>query len=347
MSQVNERAEENNCFDLIRLALAVLVVYSHASLLGGFGEETFSRLVHGQTIAGTLAVLGFFGLSGYLVTRSFVQRNDWKRFLRARGLRILPGYYLALLFSAFVAAPLIASQKVAGPRWELLQALEYFGRNAGVRVGAWHVGGIPSGLNYNGSINGALWSLFPEVCCYGLVLLLGVLGWLQGASGRLQVLLLTVAVGLAHAALVINPNIEHLAPSLLQLTGSTPFVTSFLVGSTIYCFRDRLALGRASAAGWLLASAVTLKFGGWALLGPLIFPLALISLAYSFSFRLRHDLSYGTYIFHYPIMQTLSAFGGFALGYWSFLGVSLGATIGLAALSWFWVERPCLSRKTG
>ena len=38
-------SDRRNAFDLIRLLLAVAVVYSHAHLLGGFGVEGFSGVV--------------------------------------------------------------------------------------------------------------------------------------------------------------------------------------------------------------------------------------------------------------------------------------------------------------
>lgn len=337
--------EDNNCFDLIRLVLAVSVVYSHAFLLGGFGEEGFSRLVHGQTIAGSLAVMGFFGLSGFLVTRSFSQRNDWRRYLRARALRILPGFYLALVFTAFVAAPLIATQVPNGPEWRLANAVEFVVKNFGVRVGAWHVGGIPYGLPYNGSLNGALWSLFSELCCYGMVLLIGLAGWLRGARGRVHVLLMTLGLAAIQAAVALSPEVKHVAPSLLQLTGLAPFVSAFFAGASVYCYREELSLGRPSAVIWGLAALVLLKLGGWSLLGSLVWPLALINLAYSFRYRLRHDLSYGIYIYHFPILQLVASFGGLKWGYGIFLAVGLVASLACAGLSWVLVERPCLRLK--
>ena len=345
MSSPSTPPDDRNGFDAIRLLLAVLVVYSHAFLLGGFGEEHLTSFVHGQTIAGSVAVLGFFGVSGFLVTRSFAQRADWRAYVRSRALRILPGYYLALIFTAFVAAPLISSRISDGPRWNLTGAGEYVLRNAWVKVGAWHVAGIPYGLPYNGSLNGALWSLFPELCCYAVVAVVGLAGWLRRPVGRIHLLLFASAVGIAHVALSLAPEIKHLAPAFLQLSGVTPFITSFLVGSLLYCFQSELVLGRGTALLWTAVALALLKFGGWNLLGPFVLPLALTNLAYSFHLRLRNDLSYGVYIFHFPVLQVMSAYGLMKLGYWAYLIVALMLTLICAVLSWLAVERPFLRMK--
>ena len=173
----------------------------------------------------------------------------------------------------------------------------------------------------------------------------GVAGWLKGSGGRLHLLLLASAMAAAHLALVVAPDLKHLAPSLVQLTGAAPFVTAFLVGACTYCFRDELGLGRASAAVWTVVALILLKFGGWNLLSPFVLPLALINLAYSFRIRLRHDLSYGIYVFHFPILQVMAAFGLMKFGYAGYLRVALVLSVACASVSWLAVERPFLRLK--
>lgn len=336
-------AEEQNAFDVVRLGLAWLVVYSHACLLGGFGEEGFARFARGQTIAGTLAVLGFFGLSGFLVTRSFALRGDWRHFAAARLLRILPGFYLALLLTAFVLAPLIAAVNTADGGWSPAAALRFVGRNLGVRVGEWHVGDVTAGLPYVGSINGALWSLFPELCCYGLVLALGLAGAL--GRGRATMALAAGAMLVLHVALVVAPTRPDLAPTLLALTGWAPFVTAFLTGAVLYAWRDAMDFGLRAAMLWGVVALVLLRFGGWALLGPVVLPLVAINAAYAARVRLRADFSYGIYVLHFPVLQLLAALGWQAHGFAVFLAAGTVASVLLAAASWYLVEKPALKLK--
>ncbi len=334
----------DNAFDLLRLILAVMVVYSHACFLGGFGTERFALFCHGQTTAGTLAVIGFFGISGFLVTRSFAVRGNLLKFAKARLLRIVPGFYFALLFTAFCLAPLISHFNTLGAAWKLSAAFHFVEMNALVRIVEWHVGGVLHGLPYDGSIDGALWSLYPELCCYGLVALFGVAKWIQ--SGRVNILVFGVSLLLLNAGIVIAPKVHEIAPTILQLTEWTPFVTAFVVGSLASCYREQLEPGWTSAALWMLIVLALLKFGGWALLGPLVLPIGLIRVAQSFSAALPADLSYGTYVLHFPILQLLAALGLNHDGFFLFFTTGLVLALGLATVSWFGIERPFLRLKS-
>ncbi len=332
-----------NAFDLIRLLLALGVVYSHGHLLGGFGDEGFFILAKRQTILGSLAVLGFFGLSGFLVAQSFASNGAVWPFVRARLLRILPGLYFALVFTAFVIAPLISWANAGSYGWSAVSAWKYVLLNLPVRVGEWHVGGILHGLPYPESFNGSLWSLFPELQCYGLVLVLGLCGALRTA--RANLLLFTGMVVLLHVALVISPAKEMLTPTLLSLSGLSPFVTAFLVGMTVFAYREHLVSGLSAGLFWLLVAAALLKFGGWNLAGPMVLPLGLIQVAHGFRARLPVDLSYGIYLLHFPLLHLASAAGLARHGWLVYFTASLAAVLGLAAVSWFLVEKPALRLK--
>jgi peptidoglycan/LPS O-acetylase OafA/YrhL len=336
-------ADRDNAFDLIRLLLAILVVYSHAHLVGGFGEEGFTRICKMQTNSGPLAVTGFFGISGFLVTRSYAMRENWLRFIKARALRILPGFYFALAVTAFCVAPLIAQFNPTGGAWEGASAFRYVWENAAVRIVNPSVGHVLHGLPFDASINGAFWTLFPEVCCYGLVLIVGVSGWLR--TGRANLLLICIAVLVLHVAIAVGPPNYIIAPTFIQLTGWSPHISAFLVGSSMYCFRDKLEIGARSAPGWLAVALVLLNFGGWALLGPIALTFALIHTAYSFRIRLPFDLSYGTYLLHFPVLQMLAALGLHQHGFVPFYAAGLIVTFALAALSWYAIERPFLRLK--
>jgi peptidoglycan/LPS O-acetylase OafA/YrhL len=339
------RTEERNAFDLFRLILALLVLYTHACFVGGFGQEGFMALVKNQTLAGSMAVLGFFGISGFLVTRSFCTRHDGPLFVRARLLRILPGFYFALLLSAFVFAPLISYFNPKSAGWGAREAFAYLASNALVLIRDLRIGGILTGLPDEESLNGALWSLFPELCCYGLIMFLGLMGVLH--RSRASLVLAAVAVAVCHWAIVLFPGRAFLAPTILQLTGWSPLAAAFLMGSVIYSFRAELEPGPKGAAVWAVAVVLALKFGGWNLLGPFLLPLALVNGAYSFNARLPVDLSYGIYVLHFPILQLLAAMGANRGGYLEYFALSLVATVPFALLSWCLVERPALALKKG
>lgn len=57
------------------------------------------------------------------------------------------------------------------------------------------------------------------------------------------------------------------------------------------------------------------------------------------------DFSYGTYVLHYPIIQTLVAVGLFARSAWLGVAATVAIVSVAAALSWFLVEERALGRK--
>ncbi|MST32439.1 acyltransferase family protein [Acidimicrobiaceae bacterium USS-CC1] len=100
-----------NARDLLRLVLALLVVVSHALVLGRHRSEVLWRC---GTLGG-IAVDVFFAISGYLIAASaahdHVGRYLWQRFLR-----IFPGFWACLAVTAVVAGPVawIASGRPFG-----------------------------------------------------------------------------------------------------------------------------------------------------------------------------------------------------------------------------------------
>src|SRR5689334_15476218 len=94
-------AGPHNNLTLIRLALALAVVVSHAFSVttGELLDEPLAAST-GFTL-GEHAVNGFFAISGFLVTMSF-DRRGWRDYVIARTLRIAPGLIVAVLAVALL-----------------------------------------------------------------------------------------------------------------------------------------------------------------------------------------------------------------------------------------------------
>src|SRR5690606_6733938 len=93
----------DNAFGVLRLFFATLVIFSHAFPLSGFGKDGLFLLSGGKESIGGVAVIGFFIISGYLITKSG-SRNDVLQFLWRRALRIFPAFWVALIVGAFGVA---------------------------------------------------------------------------------------------------------------------------------------------------------------------------------------------------------------------------------------------------
>ena len=60
----------------------------------------------------------------------------------------------------------------------------------------------------------------------------------------------------------------------------------------------------------------------------------------------RNDLSYGVYIYGFPVQQLLFLTGASSLGPLAFAGVACVTVLPFAAMSWLLVERPAMRMKT-
>lgn len=91
-----------NSLNALRLVFALIVVISHVPLVRG------ARAIYvGDLEIGGWAVAGFFAISGWLVTQSRM-RLSFGNFLWRRCLRIFPGFWICLIATAFIAAPIAA-----------------------------------------------------------------------------------------------------------------------------------------------------------------------------------------------------------------------------------------------
>ena len=97
-------AGHRNSLGILRLVFASAVIFSHAFYLIGLDHDPFLDLVRGQESIGGIAVLGFFAISGYLITKSGVS-TDALSFIWRRALRILPAFWTVLVVAALVVGP--------------------------------------------------------------------------------------------------------------------------------------------------------------------------------------------------------------------------------------------------
>jgi peptidoglycan/LPS O-acetylase OafA/YrhL len=162
----------------MRLGLAGVVAFVHA-LAVGFGHQP---QVNGTTL-GDLAVDGFFVLSGFLVTASLLRTRSVSRYLWHRALRIMPAFWVCLLVLAVLVAPVLALLQGRAPLsvWTAEQdsAGAFLVRNGALLIQQWGIAGLPVGVPEPGVLDGSLWTLFYEAVCYGLVVVLAVLGALR------------------------------------------------------------------------------------------------------------------------------------------------------------------------
>jgi peptidoglycan/LPS O-acetylase OafA/YrhL len=179
-------ADRKNNFGVLRLLFANLVIYYHSYfLIDGNARRDIFHKVSGVMLLGTLAVAGFFIISGYLIVKSHSHSKSTKDYFVKRLLRIWPGYAVAFLISLLVVAPW-GSAKLADTN--ILKNLFCF-----LTFQEPYVARVFRGLPQE-RVNGSMWTIAYELRCYMLVILLGACGFLRD---RRKFLILTICIGIA------------------------------------------------------------------------------------------------------------------------------------------------------
>ncbi|HZB93128.1 MAG TPA: acyltransferase [Stellaceae bacterium] len=327
----------DNNFDALRLLAAASVLFSHSFIIaeGTQDREPLILLTHRQCILGLVGVFVFFAISGFLVTQSFETSETPLRYLAKRVLRILPGLFAALLISAFVIGASVTTLPLA----DYLRHPRVFGYvvgNAMLNLTIHELPGVvfvnnPVGLE----INGSLWTLRYEFMMYLMVMLLGML----------RLLTPLVSAGLLVLGLLCLR--WH---GLDGLGGWGWLLGFFASGMLLYTLRDRRIFdGRialAALAGLILS--VPLRqfielfpiFGGY-----LAIYLALDRRLAILPATRFGDLSYGLYIYGWPIEVSVMYWSGGRAAWWEIFLIALPLATLAAFLSWHFVEEPMLRLK--
>jgi peptidoglycan/LPS O-acetylase OafA/YrhL len=303
MHVVADPAQRSNNFDFLRFALATLVIFSHsfALLHGSDATEPLMRATH-QLPSGDLAVDGFFVISGFLVTHSWMRSKTAAEYAGKRIRRIYPGFAVALLVSAFIVGPLSSPDPGVPFRAhelaKLLRAMVTL--RADIQQYAFPDNPYPH------SANGSLWTIFYEVACYVGVAGLGAIGLLK--RRRIVALMLLASIAGCFALTAAGPA-QRLSFTSTPLVIPVRLASFFLAGMTAYLYRDRIrfstpaitAAGIGLLVGAVLPHALVVGL-------PLCGAYLLFAFAFSKRIRLqswatRGDFSYGIYLYAFPIQQ--------------------------------------------
>lgn len=334
----------SNALNAIRLVLASAVILSHAALLGGHDLPRPAMLMFGEG-----AVDGFFALSGFLLARSWLTHPRWGRYLWHRFLRILPAFWVCLAVTSLVIVPLALTlsgfptqdywSAPAGP-WD------YLWRNAALWMGQPAIAGTPAVVAYPGTWNGSLWTLFWEFLCYLALLLLGIAGVMRR---RWLVLVVAVLLWLLTTAKTLLPGLNDAYFDTFLGTVAPRLLLMFAVGATLYVFADVLPMHPLFVGAALLLLLAALSSGlDYRMLGGPAWAFLLLWLGVTLPTRIGSttDISYGVYIYAFPIQQSLAVTGVAAIGWLGSAALAMVLTLPLAFLSWFLIERPAMRWKS-
>ena len=343
-----------NNFDLIRLFAALQVAISH-----GFAHLGVNAPAGLGWLPYFPGVPVFFFVSGFLISRSYESAGSLSDYSVNRTLRIYPALVVCTLVSVLI-----------------LLATGYLSVNS-VGIGptvAWVLAQITIFQFYNpdflrgfgvGVVNGSLWTIAVELQCYVLVpVVYRLIGRVAPSKRGFDAILAFLCINAAcinAAYFAIDPAQWNTMGRKFLGVSFIPWFYMFLLGVMAQRWfvqlRGLVAPPRAPLilAAYVLLCSLTVDAGlvrsGNGISPPLFLLLAALVLSCAYSMPKlagtllgRNDLSYGIYIYHMPIIN-LFIFQGLVGMTWHLAAV-LGIVFCAAFLSWRFVERPALSRKS-
>lgn len=358
-------------FHFLRHALSTVILLYHASFLAigapatsiatkGDAIGTVTMLYHGASDLFTKPVIiellrpflyslvaAFFALSGFLVAGSALRTRNVRSFLAFRIFRIIPALSSEVLLSGFVLGPLVTSYALGG-YFSDPALYRYLGNIFGFvsfeLPGVFDQNPIPATVNAN------LWTLPPEFYCYLAMTAL----MLAGVLYRKKSFFLLFAV----MALTMVALEQFGVPSRLDTTRFSKMflVYMFVIGVTMWIYAQYIPLNRylflaCAAAYYVLVVTRWSDYLAGAMLAYCVVFVGMMRFDL-FDRLVKVDLSYGIYLYGFPITQTLIFFlapylstHSDSVKRLSIMALSLPLTIGFAWASWILVERPALGLK--
>jgi len=331
----------NNNFDFLRLIFALFVVIAHSYPLSGnsVANQWIYRLTEGQIELSSIGLNGFFIISGYLIFQSLERSKTIIGYLWKRILRLFPALFIVLLITLLLA-PIVYENSIS--YFKNKEVLSYFPRNLFLYDLQYSIAGVFDKNPYPLAINGSLWTICYEFSMY---LLIGILFFTNSRMIRLVVLL----IAFVFMFFSYNFLMEQYGTIFMFGMQSLHFFnlgTFFAAGALLGVVKiERIKYKKVLLVLVLFLMVVALKFNLYnsvkhILLTLLILLFGLIAVDPIHKVNVMGDLSYGIYIYSFPIQQTLMYY--FKLSTETLILSSVLLSILFGYLSWHLIEKRML-----
>lgn len=334
------KASENN-FDFLRFLLASFVIITHSyALLGMTENDLLMQVTDGQVRFSTLAVRGFFVISGYLIYLSLGRSPSVWNFLKKRILRIVPGL-VAMTGVVILVSAFFLTQKAVIPFLFSHETFVYAAKNIFLFFGInppLHDVFVSNPVPV--ITNGSLWTLSYEALFY--VVLAGFFFVRRSLRIPICVILWT---SLYIARLFWIPSLEIFPYTSFETYHLVDFGLYFLAGviltRVVEWFKSASVLTFFGAVLVMILASLANLYGA---IQYIALPVMVISLAWMPLSPLNHwgkwgDFSYGIYIYAFFVQQVLVYFFLPSLSLGLFMTLSFVGAWACGILSWYLVER--------
>ena len=289
----------------------------------------------------------FFILSGFLVTGSAV-RLPLGKFALSRSLRIVPALFVDTVFTVFVLDALFTTLPLADyaahptTRAYLLNIIGEI---------HFYLPGVFADNPLPDVVNGALWTIPPELGCYLTIGLLIAFGWVRNwkiVAGMAVGLMVVIIAGT-----VLQDRLPPLLAKIITYPGAA-LVPGFLIGSLLFLKRHLVpyslplflaCLAIIVGSGYVLSAESYAGLPIWIFSMIPVYGYVTLFIGATrippLPFFRRGDYSYGIYLYGFPIQQAIVASTGITNPFLLFVS-ALPVILALAVFSWHVVEKPTL-----
>ncbi|AWY43868.1 acyltransferase [Pseudomonas putida] len=325
-------SRENNNLDIFRVVAACMVIYGHAyALVPHGGEKDFIASLLGYDYSGSLAVNIFFFLSGLVVTNSLITKRSPIDFIVARSFRIWPALIFTTVVSAIILGPIISTLPV-DQYFRESGTYSYVTKNI-LLTATFPLPGVFETNHFKAAVNGSLWTISYEVAAYAVLLALFMIG-----GSRYKWVAFSIFLTIA-----VNPFLpEQYQLSFLPTTKlAIMLAPCFAAGSMLALFKDHIHINIYGVSGlWILFYFLSKSPAAQYVLysGVFITILYLSSLTTIIKLKTKADISYGIYLWGFPIQQLLvKYFPEQGIVFNQIFAITLCCILGYA--SWVLIER--------
>lgn len=336
-----------NNFDFLRLLFASLVVVHHCYPIAGISEQDpLYYYSNGALSLSYLGVRGFFIISGYLIFQSLIRSESITDYLVKRLLRIYPALFVVLCITLIAAAFVYNGSLLEYVRNKSVWT--YIPINLSLLKLQHTISGVFENNPLKSAINGSLWTIGYEFSMYVFII---PLFYFKASKEKILFWIVFVIVFILFILRILledRSSYPHIG--VLSLDTWIHFALLFMSGA----FLSVIKIEKYKHKNLLLAICsllfiVLLKWQYFEIIQYFIFPPIVIIIGmmawngFSSIGEKFGDVSYGTYIYGFPIQQLLLHY--FKLDVIGLLLVSLPLTLLFGYLSWHLVEKHALAKK--
>jgi peptidoglycan/LPS O-acetylase OafA/YrhL len=321
-------------FDYLRIALAVSVLVFH-SAVSTYGNDSFLWERPWRAVVSIILPM-FFSLSGFLVAGSYFRSASLREFITARFFRIFPALAVETILSALILGAAFSAfplHDYFSDRLFFRYFMNLFGNVQFFLPGVFEDNPLPR------IVNQSLWTVPYELECYVALTIAAVVGAIRYPKFFASAVFLLIFMLIAYNTVMGRLTIGRIEPRLL--------VVSFLVGVTLYVWRERIPSSPPLAIFTLVVSVATLEMTN------AIYYFSPIPIAYlTVWLGLRSlppswivssgDYSYGIYLYAFPFQQTYVLLFPEHRVWWLNVAFALSSSFIFAIMSWKWIEKPFL-----